>query len=112
MRPQDQTIPGPVGKVLDMRFVRKRFRVLLLAAIVAGFVVPVGFALSPEYDTVTRSPRAGLGMTSATAVGMPILLGRSDRRFPSLMRPVPDAAKLLLAGTALIALAAVVRKAR
>jgi hypothetical protein len=95
-----------------MRFVRKRFRVLLLAAIVAGFVVPVGFALSPEYETVTRPQRAGLAITSATAVGMPALLGTSDRPFTSLLRPVPDAAKLLLVGTALIGLAAAVRKAR
>ncbi len=95
-----------------MRFVRKRFRILLLAAIVAGFVVPVGFALSPEYESVTRPQRAGLGITPATAVGMPVLLGSNDRLFTSLQRPVPDAAKLLLVGSALIGLAAVVRKAR
>jgi hypothetical protein len=93
-----------------MRFVRKRFRVLLLAAIVAGFVVPVGFALSPEHESVTRPQRAGLGITSATAIGMPVLLGSNDRPFTSLLRPVPDAAKLLLVGTALIGLALVVRK--
>jgi hypothetical protein len=110
MRLQDERFRIRWKRVLDMRFVRKRFRVLLLAAIVAGFVVPVGFALSPEYDTVTRSQRAGLRITSATAVGMPVLLGSRDRPFTSLLRPVPDAAKLLLLGTALIGLAAVVRK--
>jgi hypothetical protein len=94
-----------------MRFVRKRFRVLLLAAIVAGFVVPVGFALSPEYETATRPQRAGLGITAATAVGMPVLLG-SDRPLTSLLRPVPYAARLLLVGTALIGLAAAVRRTR
>jgi hypothetical protein len=95
-----------------MRIVRKRFRVLMLAAIVAGFVVPVGFALSPEYEMVTRKQSAVPGMTSATAVGVPILLGNTDRAFAALLHPVPDAAKLLLVGTALIGLAGAVRKGR
>jgi hypothetical protein len=112
MRAQDQRFRIRSKRVLDMRFVRKRFRVLLLAAIVAGFVVPVGFALSPEYETVTRSERAALGITSATAVGIPVLLRSSDRPFASLLRPVPDSAQLLIVGAALIGLAAAVRKAR
>jgi hypothetical protein len=113
MRAQDQRFRVRSKRVRDMRFVRKRFRVLLLAAIVAGFVVPVGFALSPEYETVTRSERTGLGIAaSATAVGIPVLLRSSDRPFASFLRPVPDAAQLLMVGAALIGLAAAVRKAR
>ena len=94
-----------------MRVVRKRFRVLLFAAIVAGFIVPVGFALSIESEPVTQTQRAALGVTSASAVGVPVLLGAQDGPFASLLRPVPDAAKLLLVGTALLGLAAAVRKA-
>jgi hypothetical protein len=84
----------------------------MLAAIVAGFVVPVGFALSPEYEMVTRTQSAGFGMPSATAIGVPILLGNKDLTFAPLMRPIPDAAKLLLVGTVLIGLSGAVRKGR
>jgi hypothetical protein len=101
-----------------MWVVRKRFRVLLLAAIVAAFVVPVGFALSPESESVTRTQRAALGIPSASAVGIPVLLGAKVSPLASIMRPAPDAAKpmadaakLLLVGAALFGLAAAVRKA-
>lgn len=72
---------------------RKRYRVLVLAALVAALIVPVGFALSLESPV----PRA---RASSTAVSTTILL-----------QPVPDAAKLLLVGTVLIGLAAFVRRA-
>lgn len=72
---------------------RKRYRVLVLAALVAALVVPVGFALSLE-SPVPRTPM------SSTAVDASVLL-----------YPVPDAAKLLLVGTMLFGLAAFVRKA-
>jgi hypothetical protein len=72
---------------------RKRYRVLILAALVAALVVPVGFALSLE-SPVARTPM------SSTAVDA-----------SALLYPVPDAAKLLLVGTMLFGLAAFVRKA-
>lgn len=72
---------------------RKRYRVLVLAALVAALVVPVGFALSLESPV----PRTSM---SSTAVGV-----------SALLYPVPDAAKLLLVGTLLFGLAAFVRKA-
>ena len=72
---------------------RKRYRVLVLAALVAALVVPVGFALSLE----SPAPRARVSTTSIGA--------------PMLTYPVPDSAKLFLVGTVLFGLAAFVRKA-
>jgi hypothetical protein len=71
---------------------RKRYRVLILAALVAAFVVPVGFALSLESPMPTHSTDS---MVSSVVL------------FPN----VPDSAKLLTVGTLLIGLAACVRKA-
>jgi hypothetical protein len=86
--------------------VRKRFRVLLLAAIVAAFVVPVGFALSLESESVTHTYHAAAGITGAA----PIWLGNADGPMRALLHPVPDAVKLILVGTTLFGLAAAVRK--
>jgi hypothetical protein len=72
---------------------RKRYRVLLLAALVAALVVPVGFALSLE-SSVSHAQTAAAPMVATT-----------------LLPPVPDGAKLLMVGTLLIGLAAFVRKA-
>ena len=72
---------------------RKRYRVLILAALVAALVVPVGFALSLE----APKPRTH---TPTTVVSM-----------AAVLQPMPDAAKLLLIGTTLFGLAAFVRKA-
>ena len=69
---------------------RKRYRVLILAALVAALVVPVGFALSLETPVPTRSV---------------------DAAAPTVIIPeLPDAAKLVVVGTVLIGLAAFVRK--
>jgi hypothetical protein len=72
---------------------RKRYRVPLLAALVAALVVPVGFALSIE-SKVSLAQTAAAPMVATT-----------------LLSPVPDGAKLLVVGTILIGLAAFVRKA-
>jgi hypothetical protein len=92
---------------------RKRFRVVLLAALVAAFVVPVGFALSLESTTGWRTTRPAAAATSAsTPVPSSIVVSRSTgagaSKFWSL--PVPDAAKLLIIGSVLIGLGAAVRK--
>ena len=92
---------------------RKRFRVVLLAALVAAFVVPVGFALSLESTTGWRTTRPAAPATSAsTAVASSIVVSRSTRAgaAPLWSLPVPDAAKLLIIGSVLIGLAAAVRK--
>lgn len=73
---------------------RKRYRVLLLAALVAALVVPVGFALSLDSTSVATVVHSGVVMPSA---------------LPSWA--MPDAAKLFFVGSLLFGLAAVVRKA-
>jgi hypothetical protein len=94
---------------------RKRYRILVLAAIVAALVVPVGYALSIEPQPVAKYARTGVvNAPSASVVASPVLIRTAsgadavaDSRFPA----VPDSAKLLLVGGALLGLAAVVRKA-
>ena len=79
---------------------RKRYRVLLLAALVAAFVVPVGFALSLDSVPVaTQIVRVGV-------VAPKVLPSWS--LLPSWS--MPDSAKLLFVGTALFGLAAAVRR--
>ena len=74
---------------------RKRYRVLLLAALVAALVVPVGFALS--IDSTPMTSRFTHPVVAAPKV------------LPSWS--MPDAAKLFFVGTVLFGLAAAVRKA-
>ena len=77
---------------------RKRYRVPLLAALVAAFVVPVGFALSLDSTPVA---------TQIVRVGVV-----SPKVFPSWSAwpSIPDSAKLFVVGTILFGLAAAVRK--
>jgi hypothetical protein len=73
---------------------RKRYRVLFLAALVAALVVPVGFALSLDSAPVATE-------FVYSAVASPSIL-------PSWS--MPDAAKLFVVGTVLFGLAAAVRR--
>ena len=91
---------------------RKRYRVLLLAVVVAAFIVPVGFALSLEADlgapysqarTVTMRAR-----TSTTAAA-PVLM-RTSAPFAPFLPALPEGAKLFAVGTVLFGLAAVMRR--
>jgi hypothetical protein len=75
---------------------RKRYRVLLLAALVAALVVPFGFALSVDSTPVATVVHTGLLPGAVPA--------------PTLPWTMPDAAKLLGVGTLLFGLAAAVRK--
>jgi hypothetical protein len=97
-----------------MWVVRKRFRVLLFAAIVAAVAVPVGFALSLESDTprTYRPVRsvAAVG-TSSTVVASSVVVAPVATRADSSSRQLPDAAKLFGVGTILFGLAAAVRRA-
>ena len=99
---------------------RKRYRVLLLAAIVAALAVPVGFAWSVDSAPmqavhVSHFPTAAVASTAAAAFTSSVVITApaADRatRGAVNMPAVPDAAKLLLAGTILFGLAAFVRKA-
>jgi len=93
-----------------MRVARKRYRVLILAALVAALIVPVGYALS--IDSKPRTPRTVYTVipAAATAVAAPMTMHHVDAP-AALMYPVSDSAKLLFIGTILFGLAAAVRKA-
>jgi hypothetical protein len=98
---------------------RKRYRVLFFAALVAAFVVPVGFAWSID-STQVRSAHvrqrsaAAVSSSAATLTSSVVLAAPAAERVTrgALDMPaVPDTAKLLLVGTMLFGLAAFVRKA-
>lgn len=80
-----------------LHVMRKRYRVLLLAALVAALVVPVGFALSLDTTPVATQ----LIHTALVPGAVPA---------PALPWTMPDAAKLFGVGTLLFGLAAAVRK--
>jgi len=88
-----------------MRVTRKRFRILLLAAIVAALAVPVSFALSLE-----PAPTAHHTVTSAVSSAAVPALVRAGGAIASV-HTAEDAVKLLLVGSILFGLAAAVRKA-
>jgi len=97
---------------------RKRYRVLLFAALVAAFVVPVGFAWSIDSSSARTAhigPRSAVAASSAAAVltSSVVIAAPSGRaaRVTLDLPAVPDTAKLLLVGTTLFGLAAFVRKA-
>jgi hypothetical protein len=98
---------------------RKRYRVLFFAALVAAFVVPVGFAWSvdsAQVRTARVSQRPAVAVSSAAAVltsSVVIAAPAAERATRGVLKMpvVPDTAKLLLVGTMLFGLAAFVRKA-
>ncbi len=89
---------------------RKRYRVLLLAALVAALVVPVGFALSVE-SPAARVQRVATTTANASTIVASAAVTSPRSPIASTSDPVPDAAKLLLVGTMLFGLAAFVRRA-
>ena len=100
---------------------RKRYRVLLIAAVAAALVVPFGYALSvesqPQAPSSSVLARADLAKTAAAAVVVaPVLIrtgatsAATTAALPASNRAVPDAGKLLLVGTVLFGLSALVRK--
>jgi hypothetical protein len=95
-----------------MTAMRKRFRVLVLAAIIAAVVVPVGFALSREADSVTVTPHMqGAAVVASTIAVAPAVVGRDGSMPRSSIPSLPDGAKLLFVGTVLFGLAAAMRRA-
>jgi hypothetical protein len=98
---------------------RKRYRVLFFAALVAAFAVPVGFAWSidsAQFRSAHARQRTAVAVApaSATLTSSVVLAPPVSESTPEgvlEMPVVPDAAKLLLVGTVLFGLAAFVRKA-
>jgi hypothetical protein len=88
-----------------MLAVRKRYRILVLAAMAAAIVVPVGFALSLESNQLTVSPQPVVAVSVIAGQTLPEPAQSSSRR------SLPDAARLLGVGIALLGAAAAVRKA-
>jgi hypothetical protein len=92
---------------------RRRYRVLVFAALVAALIVPVGYALS--IDSRPKAPRtayAAVIPAAAATVAAPTTMPRiSDATPVSMLVAAPDSAKLLCIGTVLFGLAAAVRKA-
>jgi hypothetical protein len=103
-----------------MRATRKRIRILILAAIVAAVVVPVGFALSLESRRQPAAPGLALPVpfesraTAAIAPGsrsVVIESALSSKSSAEEETDVPDALKLFGLGTLLIGLSSAVRRA-
>jgi hypothetical protein len=101
---------------------RKRYRVLIFAALVAALVVPVGYALSVESTPTATHAGAGLAavatagsvsiVPAAAAVAAPMAVHvSSEAPVAPALRPASDAAKLVGIGALLFGLAAFVRKA-
>ena len=92
---------------------RKRYRVLILAALVAALCVPVGYALSIDSTPKAQRTRYAVAIpAAATVVAAPMMTPRVGDAAPnSLMSPLGDSAKLLCIGSVLFGLAAAVRKA-
>src|SRR5262249_8045866 len=97
---------------------RKRYRVLIFAAIVAALVVPVGYALSVESPSSSQAYRAAAvpavasvrSTPAAAVVTAPIVVRTGVPETSTSPLRVPDAAKLFGIGTLLFGLAAVLRK--
>ena len=97
---------------MAMGAMRKRFRVLVLAAIIAAIGVPLGFALSREADAVAVAPHVpGAAVVASTIAISPNVIDRDRSASLFSLPSVPDGAKLLFVGTALFGVAAAVRRA-
>ena len=97
-----------------MTIIRKRYRVLILATLVAALAVPLGFALSlestPAPTVVGASPKADIGIVAASSAKPHLALVQTPSRAQTNMPAVPDGAKLLFVGSALFGLAGVMRR--
>jgi hypothetical protein len=97
-----------------VKIIRKRYRVLILATLVAAVAVPLGFALSLESTPartvlVAPAPQPDINIVAASSTKSQLTLVRT----PSHTRPVPalpDGVKLLFVGSALFGLAGVMRR--
>jgi hypothetical protein len=99
--------------------IRKRFRVLILAAGAATIAVPVGLSLTLESGTRSRRAISTNTVSAGPYQSVVVPVSMSDSASPLLVaiqprdaypEGLPDAARLVLIGTVLVGAAAVVRK--
>jgi hypothetical protein len=91
---------------------RKRIRILVLAALVAAIIVPLGFALSTE-SAAERATSAAHAVVPISQVAtlhthVPIVASTGAAAVP--LPQVPEGAKLFAIGTALFGVAAAMRR--
>jgi MFS family permease len=94
-----------------MLAMRKRYRVLFFAALVAALIVPVGYALSIDSKPKAARTRYIAVVPAAAVVAAPVMMPRVGGALSgSVKDTLSDSAKLLCIGTVLFGLAAAVRK--
>ncbi len=87
---------------------RKRLRIVLLSAIVAAVVVPVGFALSLDTTRANRSPSSHAVAYAHVVTAAPVTATTSAA--VAFLPELPEGVKLFVAGSVLLGLAAAVRR--
>lgn len=100
-----------IGRVaMKSELLRRRYRVLLLAALVVGLTVPLGFALSvPSSPTPSLEGRRD-GIASSVVMSGPLRLSAPS---PTAATPNPlvEAIKLAAVGSLLMGFASIARRA-
>jgi len=98
----------------EVKIMRKRYRVVILAMLAAALAVPLGFALSlestPALTVVVAPPSADVGIVAASSAKAHLALVQTPVRAHTSMPAIPDGAKLLFVGSALFGLAGVMRR--
>jgi hypothetical protein len=99
----------------EVEIMRKRYRVLMLAVLVAAIAVPLGFALSlepPPTAVVAPSPSniGDITIVAASRTRPHVALVQTSSKGQPALPAVPDGAKLLFVGSALFGLAGVMRR--
>ncbi len=90
---------------------RKRYRVSLLAALGAACIAPVGFASIESVPSVKQAVQSVVTSNSARIVTTPADWHLRDAASAALPQPGFDAAGLVMVGSVLFGLAAIIRKA-
>ena len=88
---------------------RKKVRILILAAVVAAVVVPVGFALSLETGSESIAAAPGVVPISQMTTRTGPIVATTTAAVMALPH-VPDGAKFLAIGSVLFGLAAAMRR--
>jgi hypothetical protein len=100
-----------IGRVVMKReLLRRRDRVLLLAALVVGLTVPLGFALSVPSSPTTSLDGRRDGLASSVVMSGPLRLSAAS---PTTATPNPlvEAIKLAAVGSLLMGFASIARRA-